>query len=195
MITLHLLRHAQQDWDRETPDALWPLTLLGQKQAAGIIDELAGLRPDSLWCSETQRAFQTIQPYAEHSGLSVNRLQGLGERRLTWPLPAMEEMQEHYRRGWEDLDYALEHGESNRQGQARFMAALGSIVAHETAIGPDRSVVVCAHGNVIALAEHAATGSFGRTNLGFCEFRTLVLGPHGWQLLDSQSKRRPKGSE
>ena len=49
--------------------------------------------------------------------------------------------------------------------------------------GPDGFVVVCAHGNVIALAEHAATGSFGSTSLGYCEGRTLTLGPDGWQLL------------
>ena len=195
MITLHLLRHAQQDWDRETPDAQWPLTPLGRQQAASLVDVLGELGPDSLWCSETQRAVQTIQPYAEYSGLGVNRLQGLGERRLTWPLPAMEEMQEHYRKGWEDLDYVLEHGESNRQGQVRFMAALRSIVAHEEALGPNRCVVVCAHGNVIALVEHAATGSFGSTSLGFCEIRTLTLRPDGWQLLDTRSERRPKGSE
>lgn len=188
MIVLHLLRHAQQDWDRKTPDAQWPLTPMGRQQAAALVDELAGLRPDSLWCSETQRAFQTIEPYAEQSGLCVRRLRDLGERKLTWPLPAMDEMQEHYRRGWEDLDYALDNGESNREGQARFMAALRTIVAHESVEGQNRCVVVCAHGNVIALAEHAATGSFGNTSLGFCEFRTLTLSPDGWQLYDARSK-------
>ena len=183
MIVLHLLRHAQQDWDRETPDAEWPLTPTGRKQAADLVDELAELRPDSLWCSETQRAFQTIQTYAEYAGLTVRRLRDLGERRLTWPLPAMDEMQEHYRKGWEDLDYTLVNGESNREGQARFMAALHTIVDQESVEGPNRCVVVCAHGNVIALAEHAATGSFGDTSLGFCEFRSLTSGPDGWQLI------------
>ena len=199
MIVLHLLRHAQQAWDRETPDVDWPLTLTGRKQAAELVDELAKLRPDSLWCSETQRAFQTIQPYAEYMGLSVRRLRDLGERRLTWPLPGIDEMQEHYRRGWEDLDYTLVNGESNREGQARFMEALYKIVEQESVEEQNRCVVVCAHGNVIALAEHAATGTFGDTSLGFCEFRTLTLGPNGWQLLATKategSKEGSKGSE
>ena len=186
MIVLHLVRHAQQEWDRETPDSEWPLTPLGQEQAASLIEELTSLRPDSLWCSETLRALQTIQPFAEHSGLSVNRRRDLGERRLTWPLPSMDEMTEHYRRGWEDLDYSLPNGESNREGQARFMAALRAIVEREGMAGSDRSVVVCAHGNVIALAEHAATGSFGSTSIGYCERRTLTPTPDGWLLLDGQ---------
>ena len=183
MIVLYLVRHAQQDWDRKTPDEEWPLRPLGREQAAGLVEELASLRPDSLWCSETLRALQTIQPFAEHSGLRVSRNRDLGERRLTWPLPPMDEMKEHYRRGWEDLDYALPNGESNREAQTRFMAALQIIVDREGTAGPDGFVVVCAHGNVIALAEHAATGSFGSTSLGYCEGRTLTLGPDGWQLL------------
>jgi 2,3-bisphosphoglycerate-dependent phosphoglycerate mutase len=189
MIVLHLVRHAQQDWDRETPDAEWPLTPLGREQAASLVEKLACLRPDSLWCSETLRAFQTIQPFAEHSGLRVNRHHDLGERRLTWPPPPMDEMKEHYRRGWEDLDYCLPDGESNREGQTRFMAALRFIVEREGATGSDRSVVVCAHGNVIALAEHAATGSFGSTSLGYCERRMLTLRPDGWHLLEGQPAR------
>lgn len=94
MIVLHLLRHAQQDWDRDTPDAEWPLTPMGREQASSLVERLTNLSPDSLWCSVTQRAFQTIQPYVEFSGLSVKRLSDLGERRLTWPLPAIDEMQE-----------------------------------------------------------------------------------------------------
>ena len=42
MIIFHLIRHAQQDWDRETPDAGWPLTPLGREQAADLVEELAG---------------------------------------------------------------------------------------------------------------------------------------------------------
>jgi len=187
MIVLYLIRHAQQDWNRETPDAEWPLTSLGRDQATNLVEELANLLPHSLWCSETLRSFQTIQPYAEYSGLSVNRHHDLGERRLAWPLPPMDEMKEHYRRGWEDLDYALPNGESNREGQSRFMAALRHIVDRESKEGPDRSVVVCAHGNVIALAEHAATGSFGNTSLDYCESRRLTLKHDGWHLLGSQS--------
>jgi 2,3-bisphosphoglycerate-dependent phosphoglycerate mutase len=183
MIVVHLIRHAQQAWDRDTPDSEWPLTPLGREQAECLAEELANLSPDSLWCSETLRAFQTIQPFAERSGLHVSRHRDLGERRLTWPLPPTDEMLEHYRRGWQDLDYALPNGESNREGQARFMAALSFIVEQEKRAGPDRLVVVCAHGNVIALAEHAVTGSFGNTSLGYCETRTLTLGANGWNLL------------
>ncbi len=186
MIALHLFRHAQQDWNRETLDEEWPLTPLGHKQAADLIEELASLDPDSLWCSETLRAFQTIQPFAEHSELQVNRHSDLGERRLSWPLPPMDEMKEHYRRGWGDLDYALPNGESNREGQVRFMKALRVIVDLESREGLDRSVVVCAHGNIIALAEHAATGSFGNTSLDYCESRTLTLDSDGWHLLNGQ---------
>ena len=114
------------------------MTPTGRKQAASLVKELAALRPDSLWCSETQRAFQTIQPYAQYSGLTVRRLRDLSERRLTWPLPSMDDMQEHYRRGWENLGYALENGESNREGQARFMAALCTIVTLESVGGQNR---------------------------------------------------------
>ena len=186
MITLHLVRHAQQDWNRETPDAEWPLTSLGQEQALNLIETLISLRPDSLWCSKTQRAFQTIEPYARHAGLNINQHPGLGERRLTWPLPPMEEMKEHYSRGWEYLDYCLPQGESNREGQIRFMSALQHIVEAESLKGKDRNIVICAHGNVIALAEHAARGRIGNTNLGYCERRSLALGSDGWYLIDEK---------
>ena len=99
----------------------------------------------------------------------------------------MEEMKEHYRRGWENLDYSLPQGESNREGQIRFISTLEHIVEAECLKGKDRNVVICAHGNVIALAEHVARGTFGNTNLGYCERRSLTLGSDGWHLIDEKT--------
>lgn len=176
MTTLYLIRHAQQNWDRVTPDEKWPLTLLGREQAQSLVLRLKKLNPDSLWCSDTERATQTFRPFARSEGLVLNRHKDLRERPLTWPPPPLDEMKEHYRRGWEDFDYVLPKGESNKQAQIRFMRGLDMIALREG----QSKVAVCAHGNVIALAVHATLGEWTDESLDYCGGRTLEFNGKSW---------------
>lgn len=177
MTTLYLIRHAQQDWDRVTPDEKWPLTPLGHEQAKTLATQLKLLQPNGLWRSKTLRASQTLQPFIECAGMQLNHHADLRERRLTWPPPPMDEMVEHYRKSWADLDYVLPDGESNREAQSRFMAALHTIVSQES----ESPIVVCALGNVIALAVHATLGFWDERPIDYCEGFTLKFDCGEWK--------------
>lgn len=58
----------------------------------------------------------------------------------------------------------------------RFMGALKMIAQRE---GKSR-VVVCVHGNVIALAVHATLGEWTDNPLGYCEGRVVEFKGSNW---------------
>lgn len=77
---------------------------------------------------------------------------------------------------WQDFDYALPGGESSRQCQTRMVACMQSIAA------ASGTVVVCSHGNAIALFLNSIDPDFG-----FSEWEAMG-NPHTYRLgyLDGQ---------
>jgi len=68
--TAILLRHAEKD---TTADSVNPgLSDVGKKRAAGLARLLARARVTHLFASKYRRAQETLQPFAEASGLKVN---------------------------------------------------------------------------------------------------------------------------
>lgn len=70
---IHLVRHAhagdRSRWDGD--DDARPLTEKGQKQALAIADALSGAGIDTVWTSRFVRCRQTVQPFADQAGLTV----------------------------------------------------------------------------------------------------------------------------
>lgn len=70
---LYIVRHAhagsRSSWDG--PDRDRPLTTKGHRQAHGIAEALAGVGVGRLVSSPYRRCTQTLEPLAEHRGLTV----------------------------------------------------------------------------------------------------------------------------
>ncbi len=83
-------------------------------------------------------------------------------------------MARHYAASWRDLNYKLLDGESNLEAQERFLRALQEFEAFEP---EDGVVLVCAHGNVIALALLRALPDVvpESRSLRHCEIRRLEI--------------------
>lgn len=173
------MRHAEQNWDRVTPNQAWPLTERGKQQARDVIDHLAGLGIQTVYSSSMVRARATVAPFCQRAGLTCNVEPGLEEREVCWPPPELEVIREYQHRSWLDLDYKVPGFESNREAQARFMRALSAIAARHLG----ERVLVCAHGNVIALAVHLLSHQPepSELHLGFCEIRRLRFCDDGFR--------------
>jgi 2,3-bisphosphoglycerate-dependent phosphoglycerate mutase len=156
LTTVYLLRHAQGQADRHILESDWPLSTRGREQAEGLKVLLAPLGIDVIYTSPYTRAVDTVTPFAQGAGLRIERVEGLRERQLTTgPLPNWFEL---VQQSWRDFDFALPHGESNAQCQARIVHTLRHLVA----VQRGKVLLVSSHGNAIALYLHAldATYSF-----------------------------------
>jgi broad specificity phosphatase PhoE len=151
------------------------LTQGGHRQAESIVSRLLELDIAAVYASPMVRAQSTVAPFCARSGLSLRVETGLEEREISWPPPASKAIVEA---GWADLDFKVSGFESNREAQDRFMGALGAITArHE-----GERVLVCAHGNVIALALHRVLGSIEAEDrqIEYCGVRHLRVAGESW---------------
>jgi 2,3-bisphosphoglycerate-dependent phosphoglycerate mutase len=154
LTTVYLLRHAQSQANRHIPESDWSLSTHGCEQAEGLKALLALLGIDVIYTSPYTRAVDTVMPFAQHAGLRVDRVEGLRERQLTTgSLPNWFEL---VQQSWRDFDFALPHGESNAQCQARIIHT----IRHLVALQRGRVLLVSSHGNAIALYLHALDASY-----------------------------------
>jgi 2,3-bisphosphoglycerate-dependent phosphoglycerate mutase len=145
LTTVYLLRHAQSQAARHIPESDWSLSTRGREQAEGLKGLLAPLGINVIYKSPYTRAVETVIPFAQYAGLRIERLEGLRERQLTTgPLPNWFEL---VQQSWRDFDFALPHGESNAQCQARIVHTLRHLVA----LQKGKVLLVSSHGNAIAL--------------------------------------------
>ena len=92
---IHLLRHAKAerriDWD--APDALRPLAPRGLRQAAELVDSLAGAGLQRLISSPHLRCVQSVEPLAAATGLRIELDERLAEgERAAKALSLLEEL-------------------------------------------------------------------------------------------------------
>jgi len=80
-MTVYLLRHARAGrrsaWKGD--DDLRPLTKVGRRQAAGIVDEVATARVTRIVSSPYVRCRQSVEPIAQRLRLPVDLADGLAE--------------------------------------------------------------------------------------------------------------------
>lgn len=139
MIDILLVRHCETS--AQDPDA--PLTDAGHRQADELAEFLLPFAVDRIVSSPFRRALQTIEPFAERTGLIVHHEPRVAERALS--AEPLNDWQDQLRRTWEDFDYRAPGGETSREAQVRGRAALDEIAAT-----PGRPVVVT-HGNLLGL--------------------------------------------
>src|SRR5208282_5200899 len=150
-LTVLLIRHAEpvapgtSGFDEFTR----PLTPKGVRDAKQLAELRAATRIDAAYSSPYLRARQTIEPIAQARGLAITTIDDLRERTLSGV--ELPDWRAHFRRSWEDFDYAPAGGESGRIAQARVVRVLDTIASRH----PSGTVILASHGNLIALALHA----------------------------------------
>ncbi len=147
---LILIRHCQATG--QNPDA--PLTEAGHQQAQILAHFLSNYPIDHIATSEYLRARQTIQPFADQTGLPVHTDSRLNERTLS--AEPLDNWQEIVRDSFQDKDLHAPGGETANQVLRRAWDALNEL----NGAGHSLPLVVT-HGNLMALVLHSLESTFG----------------------------------
>ena len=174
-LRLMLVRHGETTANAEgTLDTLLPgrpLSEEGHRQAADLVQQLAGEPVVAVYASRALRAQQTAQPVAARHGLAVQVLAGVHEV-FIGDLEGRREPADHdtlhaMYRAWHsgDVQMARPGGESGAQVLDRYLAEVAGIRAAH----PDGTVVLVSHRAAIRLAVVAMAvnvdGSFAGARL------------------------------
>jgi 2,3-bisphosphoglycerate-dependent phosphoglycerate mutase len=153
--TLYLVRHAQSMPRDSEPCSDWRLSPVGLRQAGQLAGLLAPLGIRRVCSSPFTRSLQTAAPFAREQALAVAVLDDLRERVLaTGPGYDLDEL---WRKSWDDFDFALPGHETSAAAQRRFCRAL-QLIAQATA----GTTAVFTHGHVIALFLNTLERGVGR---------------------------------
>jgi 2,3-bisphosphoglycerate-dependent phosphoglycerate mutase len=140
--SLILLRHAHAEWSL---DEMRPLSVQGWEAAKKLGNVIGPLGIDRILSSPSPRAIQTVLPLASRRRLRIRLDEGLRERTVGFGwLPDFEEVM---RKSWEDFEFSLPGGETNRSAQLRIVEA----VSRACSQCPLSTTVLSTHGNVLAL--------------------------------------------
>ncbi len=153
---IYLIRHAESAPDFEIPEARWPLSRDGKRQARELATATDGLDLTAVYSSPYCRSTDTVRPLAKAHGLDIRVEQDLREKKLTDEYLADFEV--HVERSWSDVDYRLPGGESSRQARRRGVCALERIIAGHAM---EDQIVVGSHGNLIGLILSNIAPDFG----------------------------------
>jgi len=153
--TLYLLRHAASAPSPDVPEADWPLSAKGERQADALVTTLSALGLDAVYSSPYLRARATVAPFAAHSGLEVTLVPALRERRTPWV--AASEWLATIERAFAEPRSRPGGGESNAECAVRMTLAVGELVARH----PGANLLVSGHGNAIAIYLGTIDPDFG----------------------------------
>ena len=137
---LYVVRHCEPAG--QEPSA--PLTEQGKGQAKTLCAFLARFDVERIVSSPFVRALESIQPLSAHLGIALEIDPRLVERTLSAvPIP---DWWERLRESFQDLDLAIQGGESSRAAMERAGSAMADLLNHTA----HRTAVVT-HGNLMAL--------------------------------------------
>jgi 2,3-bisphosphoglycerate-dependent phosphoglycerate mutase len=148
MDELYIVRHCAATG--QEPDA--PLSDVGLAQASALAAALPSGCVHRIISSPYRRAIQTITPFADRNGLSIDIDDRLRERSLGAPddLDWRKALQQTF----EDLDLTFSGGESNRAAMARGIGVIKDIDGAS-------KVMLVTHGNLMAMLLQSFDPAFG----------------------------------
>jgi 2,3-bisphosphoglycerate-dependent phosphoglycerate mutase len=150
-----LVRHAESKPSKDIPEADWPLSPAVTQQAQRLAEVLKPLKINAIFSSPYVRAKGTVEPYAQLVGFSVRVMAALRERKLTEG--HRDDWEVILQKSWSDFSFALPHCESSYDCQQRMQDCLAKLATHHR----DQTLLVCSHGNAIALYLHGIDDLFG----------------------------------
>ncbi|WP_421379426.1 histidine phosphatase family protein [Bacillus salacetis] len=154
MKNLYIVRHAKAEG--QPPEAR--LTKLGEKQAQSLLKFFEGRKIDTVYSSPFLRAVKTIEPLANKRGLSVIQDERLAERILS--VINLDDWMIHLQKSFEDFDYVLDGGESNRAAYERASSFIEDII-----ISGHDNIIAVSHGNLATLLLNYFDDRFGYKEL------------------------------
>lgn len=165
MTTVYFVRHAEPNYDNHD-DNTRELTAKGLADRERVTAYLADKQIGAVLSSPYKRAYDTVKPFADQSGLTIRTIDDFRERRVdsVW----IEDFHAFSRRQWADFNYKLSDGECLREVLDRYLSGL-SLVLTEYA---GQNVVIGSHGTALStLVDHFAP-SFGYA--GFESIRRVM---------------------
>jgi 2,3-bisphosphoglycerate-dependent phosphoglycerate mutase len=147
--TVVFVRHAQSAPSPDLPEAAFPLSEKGERQAEALVPVLTSLGVTALVSSPFVRAVGTLRPFANAAGLPLALDEDLRERKLAgqW-LPDIKAAEAAVRRSFAEPAFAFPGGESAETCTARFEAAVRRAVA----ANPGGTVALASHGGILSHA-------------------------------------------
>jgi 2,3-bisphosphoglycerate-dependent phosphoglycerate mutase len=141
--TIYFVRHAHSTY---TPDELGrPLSDKGYKDAIGVTERLLDKEIDLVYASPYKRAIETVQGIADYIGKPIILDDHFKERRLA--RGQVDDFQAVIEKVWQDDDFRLPGGESNRVAQERVCKGLLDVIAENEG----KNIVIGTHGNIMVL--------------------------------------------
>jgi len=144
MTTVYFVRHAQAD-NTIRDGRTRPLTEKGLIDRHLVTEFLQDKRIGAVLSSPFKRAIDTVAPFAEQSGLSIETIEDFREREsdTDWDRSTYFAFME---RQWSDFSYTLSDGECLAKVQARNIAALQQVLARHK----NKSIVIGTHGTALS---------------------------------------------
>jgi 2,3-bisphosphoglycerate-dependent phosphoglycerate mutase len=155
--TIYLVRHAESRPSADVREPEWPLSERGEEQARALVAAMLGLGIATLYSSPYPRALYTLTPLAAALSKEVTVVHALHERVLTRSNLHRDQHLPTVERYWQDPDFALPDGESNRTCAQRMVAAIDQLAARH----PGQAIALASHGNAIALYLGTIDRAFG----------------------------------
>lgn len=162
LITVHLVRHGETDWNLEGRLQGWtdiPLNATGIGQARAAASALAGREIAAVISSDLSRARQTAELVAAQVGVEIVADPALRERNYGAAEGQIESDLERLFDGqlaecWSDPDFTFDGGETRRDLYARIGCFLEDLVASP----PGLEFVLVSHGGALRVARGVLEG-------------------------------------
>ncbi|XEC96637.1 histidine phosphatase family protein [Paenibacillus tarimensis] len=171
MKTIYLVRHCKASG--QAPNA--PLTEEGREDSIRLADFFKDKEIDFIISSPFVRTVDTIQPFAEATGMEIILDERLTERVLS--SVNLDEWMSKLEETYEDLDLKFEGGESSNKAMRRGIGLLEELYER-----PESNMIVVTHGALLSLIIKHYVPSFG-----FEDWRSLT-NPDMYQLDADQAQ-------
>ena len=143
------VRHARSQYGED--DRTRPLTEEGLKSREVVVKILKEFEIDHFMSSPYKRSMDTIQPAADHFGMSIETDERFRERKVgNWEEGWLEKR-------WADFSCAEEGGECLTSVQARNVEALREVIANHMG----ETIVIGTHGTALSTILNYYDNSFG----------------------------------
>lgn len=166
MVTrVYFIRHAEPNCDNHH-DQERELSAKGRQDRHLVTAFLQDKAISAVFSSPYLRAVETVRPFADKQGLSIQLLDDFRERNITdhW----IEDFDSFSRRQWRDFTYKMPDGESLLEVQERNLAALEQVLAQCA----NQNIVVGSHGAALSTIINYFDSSFGYAD--FQEIKALM---------------------
>ena len=162
---VYFVRHAEPNYENHN-DLLRELTPKGMSDRTLVTQFLSDKQISVLLSSPYKRSVDTIQEFADRSGLSIELIEDFRERMIdsVW----IEDFNAFAKQQWADFSYKLSDGECLQEVQDRNIRALNNALEQYSG----QNIAIGSHGTALSTIINYYDNSFGYDD--FQEIRKLM---------------------